>query len=69
MSEAREQAAGSLDDWLTFVAAEATRSRRAATGVRGVVHKNAGRVRTVRRIVRDLGFVDAVRLIVRELRR
>ncbi len=69
MSEVREPVAGSLDDWLTFVTAEATRTRRAASGISGVIRRNAGRARTVLRIVRNLGFRDAVLLIARELRR
>jgi len=58
-----------LDDWMAFMAAAATRNRRARSGITGFVAKNAGRVRTVRRIVRDLGLRDAAVLILRELRR
>jgi len=61
--------ARSADEWIRRVAAETARRRLWSRGALRVVAKNAGRVRTVARLVRLVGVRETANRIVTELRR
>ncbi|MBO9577361.1 MAG: hypothetical protein J7480_01150 [Microbacteriaceae bacterium] len=58
-----------VDAWAAVVAERERLDRRRSSGLGGFVVKNRGRVRTVRRLIRDLGFWPATRLIAQALLR
>lgn len=58
-----------LDSWFTQLASPAAQRNDSVRGVRGVIGKQVSRLRTVRKIAEEVGYVQTGRILIIEARR
>lgn len=58
-----------LDSWFTQLASPAANRNDSGRGVHGIVGKQVSRIRTVRKITEELGYVQTGRILIIEAKR
>ncbi|MDJ0336521.1 hypothetical protein QMG83_14935 [Salinibacterium sp. G-O1] len=58
-----------LDSWFVQLAAPDVRRSATGNGVQGIVGKQLSRIRTIRKIADDLGYVETGRILLIEARK